>query len=144
MRNRHHIPLEAADKPSKPTHIRFMNDAFRRGFIKVDAIECKPLIAEWLRLQMDPKTQREKEGQQSDYSDAALYAWHKTFAYMSSDAAPLKLDKEARRRQWILDQEKEAEARIDKRLSEKIAALSDSDTPKAYTDDVLESHLWDF
>ena len=82
LTNRHGIVAHPATKTEKAGGIRLMNDAMRLGHIKAGPA-AKPLCDQWLRLQMDLKTQIEKPSQACDYADAALYGWRACWSYLA-------------------------------------------------------------
>jgi hypothetical protein len=80
--NRHRINAYPAKKTDKAGYIRLMNDQFRLGLVKAGPA-CKALTDQWLRLQMDGRTQIEKPSQACDYADAALYGWRACWSFLA-------------------------------------------------------------
>lgn len=75
MRNRHHLPLEAAEKQDKATFLKLMADDLKQGKIKLFPGN-KQLEDEWSMLQWkDDYQDTEDERCENHLSDATLYAW---------------------------------------------------------------------
>lgn len=78
----HNLFPRVAAKADKAGYIRLMNDQLRLERVKAGP-GAKPLTDQWLRLQMDLKTQIEKPSQACDFADAALYAWRECWAFLA-------------------------------------------------------------
>ena len=110
LRNRHGLPIEAAEKVDKATYIMLMNDDLRRSRLRVDPQRCKDLIGEWNTIRIDPrhavdpKKRIEEPSARCDLADAALYAWRHMYAYLYSPAMPkperASLGEKMRRSGW--------------------------------------------
>jgi len=75
MRNRHRLPLDAADKQDKATFLKLMADDIKQGKIKLFP-DTKQLKDEWAMLQWKDEYQdTEDERCENHLSDATLYAW---------------------------------------------------------------------
>lgn len=85
LQNRLGLTIDAAKKTDKPGAIRLLNDQLRLGLVKA-APSCGALTEQWLKIQIDPRTQIEKPAQPCDYADAALYAWRECYAYLAAPA----------------------------------------------------------
>jgi len=85
LQNRLGLTIDAAKKADKAMAIRLMNDQLRLGLLKA-APGCGALTDQWLKVQIDPKTQIEKPSQPCDYLDAALYGWRECYAYLAAPA----------------------------------------------------------
>lgn len=90
IRNRHSLPVIAAEKSRKQEYIELMNDAFRTGLIKVR--KGLRIIDEYSLLQWkysDDKLRRwEDESMENHRADAALYIWREARAYLSDTTKP--------------------------------------------------------
>lgn len=104
IRSRHSLPLEAADKHNKVGNIALVNDAMRRGRVRVVAGACRDLVDEWLTLpwadslqDRRENRQREADGFSNHAADAFLYAWRAAvaFAEVPADKPPPKGSREA-------------------------------------------------
>lgn len=88
IRNRHSIPLRAADKQGKADFIEIMNSELIQGNIKVHEKAASILIDEWLGLIwltkgdqiVFPKT--EHPNCSNHVSDSTLYAWRYCYQYL--------------------------------------------------------------
>lgn len=90
----HGLPLVAADKHDKVSFIRIMNSSFLGGKIRVNTLECLPLIDEyektiWNKRALERGIYKEDLSFHPDCADAALYAYRFTYSYAS---APLRDD----------------------------------------------------
>ena len=94
MRQRHHLPLEAAKKPGKRGVIEAMNSDLSIGRVKV-LPAASALTDEWAELIWDEKSMLKREwversSCQNHASDAALYNWRKARAYDAAEPPPPK------------------------------------------------------
>lgn len=90
MKNRHSLPLEAADKRGKADFIEIMNDEFKLGLIKLASPATDELAEEYGDLVWD-KEEKEKSGKKVEHpncenhlADAALYSWRYCYQYLST------------------------------------------------------------
>lgn len=106
MKNRHQIPLIAAEKTGKVDFIEIMNSDFISGRIKVLVSltvssdgKDDTIADEWKTLVWDDKTTKRQENPAcpNHLSDAALYGWREAYNYMASQyEAPPDPTSEAR------------------------------------------------
>lgn len=89
LRQRHALPLEAAEKQGKAEFIEIMNSDMLQGLVKLLYPACQALGDEWLGLIWDKKAWEEKgkreehPGCDNHLADAALYAWRHCYQYLS-------------------------------------------------------------
>lgn len=102
--------IELAKKTSKLAYIRFMRGDMERGHVKL-LPEADALRLEWAKLPWNAARSEYETGFADHLSDAALYAWRASPAYLHSEAS-----KEARE----TDEEREdrAESELEKLLME--------------------------
>ena len=81
FRQRHSIPIIAAEKRDKAAFIELMNGDLRTGKVKLVEADCLPLITEWDALQWDAGRRGENPRQPNHCADAALYAWRDSRHY---------------------------------------------------------------
>lgn len=112
LRNRHGLPLEAAEKHGKADFIEIMNSEYLRGVIKLVGEESKPLEDEYLNLIWDPKELKEK-GKKVEHpacpnhaADATLYGWRYAYNYLYKEVKPVIKTEEQKIDEWA---EREAE-----------------------------------
>jgi len=86
MRNRHDLPLTAADKTGKADFIELMNAEFIKGIIKIDGSKCDGVIDEYSGLIWDERSSRREEHPAcpNHRADAALYSWRHCYQYLST------------------------------------------------------------
>ena len=82
MRARWHIPIEPAEKANKRGYIDLLNGALSRGQVRIVLPECDALREEWVILPWHEGRQRESDGFENHCSDAALYGWRATVAFL--------------------------------------------------------------
>jgi hypothetical protein len=112
IKNRHQIPLIAADKQGKADFIEIMNSEFLTGSIKLVGEESKILAEEYGNLIWDEKKLPKKEEHSAcanHCADSSLYVWRKCYNYLYTAPvkAPKKTDEEK-----MLAQEQEREERF--------------------------------
>lgn len=94
IQRRHGISLTAADKTGKSDFIEIMNSEFIQGKIKLNAVLSQELIDEYKKLVWElegekVKLPRKENGACANHlTDATLYAWRDTYAFLSKAAAP--------------------------------------------------------
>lgn len=99
IRQRHQVPVEAADKHGKPGFIAIMNDELARGVIKL-LPQAQPLEAEWADLVWEDELRRNEDSRCANHlSDAALYVWRYAYSYLSKPV-PLRLSEEEKLQSW--------------------------------------------
>lgn len=117
MRQRHSLPLEAAEKHGKQGFIALMNADFVSGTIKV-LPKAKALIDEYEQLTWDEgrlgRARQEDASLPNHCADAALYAWRWAYNYAWSDAPKEKSDLDKVEEFW----EREAQAKQKRGLDE--------------------------
>lgn len=112
IKNRHGIPLAAADKAGKADFIEIMNSEFLTGAIKLVGEESKILADEYSNLIWDEKKFPKKEEHAAcanHVADAALYIWRKCYNYLYTP--PVKTPKKT---------EDEKLAAIEQRMEERL------------------------
>jgi hypothetical protein len=98
LRQRHHLPLEAAEKPGKRGVIEVFNSDLQTGRIKLlpgalgIAEEWGALIWDEKRLAASPKKWEEDARFANHLADAALYMWRKARNYDALPALPVPPD----------------------------------------------------
>lgn len=92
IQKRHGIALTAADKKDKADFIEIMNAEFIQGKIKLNPSLSHDLIAEYKSLVWDldgekiAYPRKENAACANHITDAALYAWRSTYAFLSRQA----------------------------------------------------------
>jgi hypothetical protein len=90
MRRVHKLPLEPAQKYRKNEHIELLNDALRRGHFKAPKdgpfMEDSALL-QWQTDAMARGVHKVDRDYHSDITDAVLYAYRATLAFMSKTLA---------------------------------------------------------
>jgi len=83
IKNRHHIPLEAAEKQDKASFLKILADDVTRQRVLYFRGKCQSLIDEQASLQWENDT-RQKEDQRipNDQNDSFLYAWREARNYL--------------------------------------------------------------
>ena len=118
MRQHHHLPLEAAEKPGKRGVIEVMNSELQTSRVKL-LPAAMGIVEEWESLIWDERklaqpspVWAEAPRRENHLADATLYAWRKARAYDALPAAPApqKLGSEA----WEREQHEKRMARIDR------------------------------
>lgn len=82
LRNRHGLPLTAAEKTDKSTFLRALNDDYKQGRVLVHADKCKQLIQEQSQLMWLKDTEKEDPRCENHCNDSLLYAWRHCKNYM--------------------------------------------------------------
>jgi hypothetical protein len=83
IKNRHHIPLENADKTDKASFLKILADDITRGRVKYFKGKCQTLLDEQESLQWEDATkQREDQRIPNDQNDSFLYAWRYARNYL--------------------------------------------------------------
>lgn len=80
-RRRYRLPMESAEKNNKRGYIELMASDIRAGLLKVMP-NNKDLLDEWGKLPWDEEREMPMDGYEDHISDAALYAWRATYAYL--------------------------------------------------------------
>ena len=90
-RRRFRLPLEPAQKQNKRGYIELMVSDLRTSQLKVFPGNDE-LLKEWQLLPWDEERELPADGYEDHISDACLYAWRATYAYLEEvrAAAPLK------------------------------------------------------
>lgn len=88
MRNRHRLPIEAADKTGKPVAIRQLNADARRGLLLIPSAYAE-VIQQLKDLKWDPKHvgQKEHPSMPNDLCDMVLYG-HRMSRHYRAEPAP--------------------------------------------------------
>jgi hypothetical protein len=88
MRNRHRLPIEAADKAGKPVAIRQLNADARRGLLLIPSAYAQ-VIQQMQDLKWDPKhvSQKEHPAMPNDLCDMVLYG-HRMARHYRAELAP--------------------------------------------------------
>lgn len=83
IKNRHHIPLTAAEKTDKASFLKILADDVTRERVKYFRNACNSLIEEQETLQWENDT-KQKEDQRipNDQNDSFLYAWREARNYL--------------------------------------------------------------
>lgn len=116
IKNRHHIPLEPAEKSDKATYLRLLRDDVIEARLKVLEFECGELITEWKALQWrDTDKEKEDDRCQNHLSDATLYAWRECRHYMYTPPEK-KHDKDSD--EFMEELEKKESKQLKKQLEE--------------------------
>ncbi len=83
IKNRHGIPLEAAEKSDKATYLRLMRDYLVTKNAMIVDNACDDLKSEWDALQWKNEEKKDEDPRcQNHCSDSALYAWRKARHYL--------------------------------------------------------------
>lgn len=92
LRQRHHFPLEAADKMGKADIIEIMNADYKLGKIKL-LPAAEALAEEYGALVWDPTSKKKEEHPacENDAADGALYVWRLCYHYLSEPATKTPL-----------------------------------------------------
>lgn len=93
MKERLNLPeAEIAEKTGKPTYLRLLKDDVITGALKFQSGKCEQLQDEWKALQwlsVKGEIRPEEDPRcQNHLSDATLYAWRETYAYMAELPLP--------------------------------------------------------
>ena len=119
IRNRHGLPLEAAEKIDKPVYLSLLKDDINTHTAIVDPEGCKELVGEWKHLiWKDSSKKLENPKCKNHKSDSALYIWRKArhYLYREKEKPPSRdseeymkkmQEKEAKRLQRQLEEEQE-------------------------------------
>lgn len=113
LRNRHNLPLEAAEKQGKADFIEIMNAEYLRGVIKLVGEESEELETEYLNLIWDPKELKEKLKKiehpacANHAADATLYPWRYAYNYLFKEKTKETKTEEQKVDEWV-----EREARL--------------------------------
>lgn len=86
IRNRHHIPIQNAEKQDKASFLKILADDVTRQRIRYFKGKCESLIDEQETLQWEDAT-KQKEDQRipNDQNDSFLYAWREARNYLWSE-----------------------------------------------------------
>lgn len=79
--------IELAKKTNKVAYIRFMRGDMERGHVKLVMPDAAPLMREWAKLPWNAARSDYADGFEDHLSDAALYGWRASPAYLFSAAA---------------------------------------------------------
>lgn len=91
IKNRHHIPLQAAEKSDKATYLRLLADDVKTGNLRLVKGGCGELVTEWGALQWkDEVKEKEDDRCQNHASDSTLYAWRECRHYTYMPPEPKK------------------------------------------------------
>lgn len=82
LRNRHSLPLVAAEKTDKETFLRALSDDYKQGRIKVVKEKSKQLIEEQSQLMWLKDANKEDPRCENHCNDSLLYAWRDCKNYM--------------------------------------------------------------
>lgn len=83
IKNRHHVPLEAAEKQDKASFLKILADDITRQRVHYFRGKCQSLIDEQASLQWEDDTrQREDQRIPNDQNDSFLYAWREARNYL--------------------------------------------------------------
>ena len=83
IKNRHAIPLSAAEKTDKASFLRILADDIVQGRVQYFNGSCQSLIDEQEVLQWEDETrQREDQRIPNDQNDSFLYAWREARNYL--------------------------------------------------------------
>ena len=76
IKNRHHIPIQNAEKTDKASFLKILADDVAQGRVKYFKGKCDTLVDEQASLQWEDETrQREDQRIPNDQNDSFLYAW---------------------------------------------------------------------
>ena len=75
FRTRWALPVDYAQKTNRLAYVKLLNGDLANGVVKVNDIECAPLIEEWQSIQWNEKGTDSEEGSADHCADAVLYAW---------------------------------------------------------------------
>lgn len=88
FRQKHNLPIEAAEKKEKFAIIEFLNGDLRRGLVRVR--DDSPLVEEWKVIQYeakargaDPRFKKEDPHIPNDLADAFLYGYRRARHYLA-------------------------------------------------------------
>ena len=90
IKNRHSIPLEAAEKTGKIDYIELMNAELIQGTVKLLDGVADDLAEEWQTLIWDDRSNKKVEHSAcpNHLCDAALYSWRYCYTYASRQFVP--------------------------------------------------------
>ena len=90
LRRTFQIPIEAADKRPgrKATGIRFINDQFRLGNLKIQIYKSANLKKQLQTVRFDDKTQIENKSDVCDELDALIYAYGFVYSFLYQAPPP--------------------------------------------------------
>jgi hypothetical protein len=89
LKQRHRIPVQAAEKQNKRGYIELLNGDLQGGLLKIVEPSCAGLLSEMAVLPWaDDKKAIEKKGVPNHNCDATLYAWRHCRQYASKLDAP--------------------------------------------------------
>jgi hypothetical protein len=112
MRNRHGLPLEAAEKHGKIDYIGIMNAEFMMGNIKIVEEDAAPLIDEYQSLIWDDKSTKKQEHPScaNHCADSALYPWRYCYQYGNMTQTTKQLTEEEKIDIWFEREARKLEA----------------------------------
>jgi len=116
IRNRHTLPLIAAEKHGKATYLRLLKDDISTGYVHIDEDECKAWLDEARVLvwdKDDPSRTKEDPRCENHCNDAVLYLWRECRAYISVPDQS-KVDKNTDEYMKIIEEEEAEEALMEK------------------------------
>lgn len=83
IKNRHHIPIQNAEKTDKASFLKILADDVTQGRVKYFKGKCETLVDEQASLQWEDETrQREDQRIPNDQNDSFLYAWREARNYL--------------------------------------------------------------
>lgn len=83
IRNRHHIPIQKAEKQDKASFLKILADDVTRGRVKYFKGKCDSLVDEQESLQWEDETRQEEDERiPNDQNDSFLYAWREARNYL--------------------------------------------------------------
>jgi hypothetical protein len=83
MRNRHRLPLEAAEKTDKATFLKLLADDVTQNKLVLFDGEAKDLEDEWEALQWKDSSQQDEDDRCENHcGDASLYSWRHVRNYL--------------------------------------------------------------
>lgn len=125
IQHRHGVALTAADKVGKADFIEIMNSELIQGSIKINATLSKELIDEYKTLiwKLDGDKvaipRKENEACANHLTDATLYAWRYTYAFLSQQAKTKINLKD--KTQYIAHTQKLMEESLQKQIDKEVA-----------------------
>ena len=88
MRQRHNLPVQAADKSRKRAYQEMLAGDLRAGLVQVHLYDCRALVDEYAVLQWNAERTAEDERFANHLSDAALYLHRELKPYYRPELEP--------------------------------------------------------
>jgi hypothetical protein len=83
IKNRHQIPLKAAEKQDKASFLKILADDVTRNRVQYFKGKCQSLIEEQQSLQWKDETRQDEDPRiPNDQNDSFLYAWREARNYL--------------------------------------------------------------